>query len=456
VKKSVYLALPVVQQFVGWLSKNLGSEAFAHHYINRRSGPWQCESLYDAYVKYQWRHRAGNTFAHNATTLTTLSNSLHAALLPPINDADACAAATEVMIWGGVVPGNVRWLNANRRLASDLVAVQAAVNRQDTANPILTDPNLRFNAGMTKIYSLICEGLIIYDSRVAATLGWTVTKFCQSLNVVSVPTELRFPWASAKTTPNHPSPKCRNPSSDSLDFPKLISGPQHAEWNLKASWILEAALLSPAGKASEFACDSRLNTLALQLRAVEAALFMIGYDLNPHAVTHYLAAGSRPDATPSVGPEDTSIASAQLGTWIDCQTLSHRNPFRYRFTLKGIEIEEGPSFSVEEINETLNILWRHFHTDSFPLANSVTDVPAGNAPMGMGTAYHRVTRKSPAFTSKLAPILEDLNIIQPIRTKRASSLHWVLNLALLQLDAPTGAVDIAIVLSELQEDLAES
>jgi hypothetical protein len=438
VKKSSYLALPVVQQFVTWLGNNLDSETFAHSYINRRSGAWQCKSLYDAYVQYHWRHRGGHTFAHSAATLTSLGKALHAALTSPADDQAARSAATDVMIWGGVVAGNVRWLNANQNLASDLLAVQAAINAQDTAEAVLTDRQLRFNAGMTKVYSLLCEGFVIYDSRVAATLGWAVRKFCETWQFAAVPAELGFPWAPAKSTPNHPAPKDRNPSSGALTFPKLSSGPLHAQWNLKASWILQAALLTPAGQASQFTSDPSLATPALRLRALEAALFMIGYDLNQHTASA------------------STQAAAAIDAWIECQTLARRNPFRYRFTPTGLEVENGPRFTLKEMNETLDVLWKHFNAGPFPLANSVTGVPSGTVPMGMGTAYYRVTGKSAAFTSKLAAALEDLNVILPVRPSRGSGLHWVLNLEMLQLDSPSSPADVTAVFEELEADLAES
>ncbi|MGI3745864.1 MAG: hypothetical protein ACRYF8_10235 [Janthinobacterium lividum] len=442
--KSSYLATRTVQQFVAWLSKNLDSETFAHSYINRRSGSWQCKSLYDAYVKYQWRHRAGDTFADSAATLTSLSSALHAALASPANDQAARSAATDVMTWGGVVAGNVRWLNANRNLTSDLLAVQAAINAQDTADDVLADRKLRFNAGMTKVYSLLCDGLIIYDSRVAATLGWAVRKFCEAQQLTSVPAELSFPWAPAKSTPNNPAPKNRDPSSTALSFPKLTPGPLHAQWNMKASWILEAALLSSAGQTSQFASDPYLDTPALQLRAVEAALFMIGYDLNQQGAV----ASPRAETAPHV--------SAMSESWIECETLARRNPFRYRLIPTGFQVEKGPSFTVDEVNETLEILWRHFDSAAFPLANSVDGVPNETVPMGLGTAYYRATRRSAAYASKLAAILEDLNIFRPVQTPRTSGLHWALNRDLLKLDTPATRVDVTPVLKELEADLAEN
>lgn len=61
-----------------------------------------------------------------------------------------------------------------------LVSTTAALNSASLINPILQRTGLRFNAGMTKVYSLLADSLIIYDSRVAAALGWIVVKYCQA------------------------------------------------------------------------------------------------------------------------------------------------------------------------------------------------------------------------------------------------------------------------------------
>ena len=69
-------------------------------------------------------------------------------------------------------------------------------------------------------------------------------------------------------------PKNRNPSRSGFKFPKLnLQKDFHALWMIYASWLLKAALTEQQSKFSELACP---------LRALEAALFMIGYDLgNP-------------------------------------------------------------------------------------------------------------------------------------------------------------------------------
>ncbi|GJN55073.1 hypothetical protein [Pseudomonas tohonis] len=456
--KHAYLSpviTPVVAQFVGWLGANLDNNTLSHCYTNRRTGVrWNCTSLYDAYAQYHWPHQplprlsrlAGGSFAHNAATLSALRSDLQRALSPPLNDTAACLGAIEVMTWGGVRAGNVRWLNANTGgLASLLIDTRDALNANDTSDHRLTNPGLRFNSGMTKVYSLICDSLIIYDSRVAAALGWIVTKFCQAMGLSQVPAELCFPWAPAKEAPGTPSPKQRNPSVRNLTFSSLRADASHAKWNMKASWLLEAVL------ASHYARHSRFTSIPQneRLRAIEAALFMIGYDLAYPTATP----PTPPPAPTNSGPpttrstkSGTSAAVTDDSSGYDCYTLSKGKPFRYRIFCQGIDIGMDKTIPVQDINATLSRLKRHFDTDPFPLANSVTGVPKGKAPEGLGVAYFQCTGKSAKHTSRLAAVLEELAIINPCNPAPARGLHWKLNTRLLGLDEQSTQVDISPIL----------
>lgn len=138
----------------------------------------------------------------------------------------------------------------------------------------------RFNAGITKVYSMVLENFIIYDSRVAAALGWLVAQFCRA-GARELLDELRFPWMPAKEAPGHKTPKNRNPSSHPREFPRMNNSPsRHAVWNLRASWVLQAEL-EEAGVSTRF---NEVPPDAAPLRRLEAALFMIGYDLGDSAL----------------------------------------------------------------------------------------------------------------------------------------------------------------------------
>ncbi|MFJ3486784.1 hypothetical protein ACIPL1_25745 [Pseudomonas sp. NPDC090202] len=281
--RSVYLATPAVQHFVEWLSRHLDSAALQHRYTHRKTRQdWQFQGVSDAWRQYHWSHPAisrlnvekGSTAASNAKALAALQTDLQAALQRMDDDA-ACQAAIEVMIWGGVQGRNVNWLQQNRKgLAATLVATRDAIDQGQLDVAILCNKALRFNAGMTKVYSLICRDFIIYDSRVAAALGWLVVRYCEEQGLSAVPKTLAFPWAAAKED-NTATPKNRNPGQGSLSFPRLRTGAFHAQWNMRASWLLHAVLASGAVTGEAFTGENALRNL-------EAALFMLGYDLGGH------------------------------------------------------------------------------------------------------------------------------------------------------------------------------
>ncbi len=431
-----YLSNSNVQRFIEWFSANLNTSVFKHGYLNRMSRTsWNCESLYDAYRQYKWPHPAigrlhvekGADFDSNETALTALKAELERALKMPLNDEAACQAAIDVMVWGGVQAHNVNWLNTHRTgLAAMLAATRDAIDHGNPESAILLDPALRFNAGMTKVYSLICRNFVIYDSRVAAALGWAVVKYCNENGLATLPPELAFPWAAAKEA-GALAPKRRNPGTQTLRFPRLTSGPQHAVWNLRASWLLSAVLESANAKTCGF-------TPATGLRQMEAALFMLGYDLGETAE----------------GAVPTSDAGEQEPDWIECATAAKRVPFRYRMTAGGFVTEKGKRFPVEVINQTLANLQQQFGSAPFPLANSAEHVPNGDSTYGIGTAYYLAMSKrgNPPDTSQLAAILEDLGIFKLTHDRE----HWLFNQDLL----PTGSgkpIDITpIIQRAIDED----
>lgn len=295
-QKIKYLNDRDVREFVLWASQHLCDDKFSHNYINRRTGQiWSCSSLFDAFKNYAWPIRLtpfvkskttaknGSSFLTNASVLDALSNELKIGIDRSILD-QVLIGSIEVMTWGGVRAGNVSWLNNSGNhgdLIDTLKHTRDALNSGDSQNPVLIVNDLRFNAGMTKIYSLICDDFIIYDSRVGAALGWMVTKFCDETGLSNVPPELRFPWAPAKESQDNINPKRRNPGLNGLTFPRLRSGTMHAQWNMKASWLLKDILNQK--NASTCGCFSEVGHL--KLRAFEAALFMIGYDLGGSEAT---------------------------------------------------------------------------------------------------------------------------------------------------------------------------
>ncbi len=450
--KSVFLSKGYVPAFVEWMSANLDSATFEHCYLDRRTMmQWQCNNLYDAYAKYHWKHpaiprlgvAAGHDFQSNNAALTALAYDLNSALVL-INDADVYTATADVMTWGGVRAGNIRWLDANQVGLTQLIASTSTVlNSGTTNNPVLQASSLRFNSGMTKVYSLTCKDFIIFDSRVAAALGWAVVKFCDECGLVSLPPELCFPWAPAKESYRQQIPKERNPSRGLLRFPRLVSGPIHAEWNLKASWILSDVLNHPNASRSKFSGIASIND---RLRALEAALFMIGYDLSGEAAV--ATATNTTNGNLKNGNSFDQTGVCESDEWIDCVTLSKKKDFRYRITADGVEIEDGPVFRDTDINATIAELFTDFGTADFPLANSATEVRNGTSPNGLGACYFKVTQNNPPDTSKLAAVLEEVGVIVRAKSAQSRGLHWRLETDRLRSSESSGRFDVRRALDD--------
>ncbi len=419
-----YLNNKEIQRFINWLSRNLDNSTLEHSYQNRRTKTTiKFNSLYDAYAKYSWNFPAlplldiprGNSFPESAEALSKLQLALSAAITNG-DDSAACDAAIAVMAWGGVTAGNTLWLrNQTQGLVELLSNARDALASGDTSSKTITS-NIRFNAGMTKIYSLIVDNFIIYDSRVAAALGWAVVKFCQESGISTVPSELDFSWAPAKESPQQLNPKCRNPSIGGYQFSRLSSGYRHAECNMRASWVLEAVTEDRNFKCSQFSKASLGN----HLRALEAALFMIGYDL-PRS-EDYLKDMNHQDF------HNAQQATVPNDDVFKYQTLSEKKNFSYRFDKDGIQVIDGKHFSIEVIQNVLKWLKVKFHDTPFPLSNSADKVPSGEAEPGIGMAYYEVTNKKGNVpdTSKLVAILKNENILIELQLNKRA-MHFIQN-----------------------------
>ncbi|EKU81776.1 hypothetical protein [Massilia timonae] len=282
--KQEYLNDEHVKPFLAWMGQQLqaGSRR-GHGYARPRSTPLQFTNLGAAFERYDWafnfrridgRRCAGTSFAENAAVLDDLQERLRDAVAGG-DDAASCDAAVEVVRWGGVAPHNEAWLRANSNgLARCLARVrdQLALGDDDAE----LGAGLRFNAGMTKVYSLLLDHFVIYDSRVGGALAWFVAAWVREQGGQRIPESLRFPCMPAKEDAKAARRKLRNPWLGAAGFPTLGSRPHvHARWNLRASWIVRAVLEEHPGTV--------FGSGAAASRRLEAALFMWGYDLTAPA-----------------------------------------------------------------------------------------------------------------------------------------------------------------------------
>lgn len=439
-----------VQSFVRWLVQATQSDRFEHQWVSRKSNStWSCTDLCDALAKYQWPfsavagHPPGSSYAESADVLNTLSANLAAAS----SGAQLVAACSDVFRWGGVTNGNVSWVTAHEaQLLPHVQQVKKDLQAHLTDSPApngmtiggsTLKPALRFNSGMSKVYSLMVDGLIIYDSRVAAALGMAVLRWAQQCNNNVVPPELAFPWMPAKGAKGQ-APN-RNPGGG-LTRMNQANGQQWAWSALYASMVLGEV--------------SKLTQPRLSTRELEAALFMIGYDVPQ--VPGTLVVAARPSKpVPSSTNADKAEAADMCGIgWSQSHTCGDGNPFNWRVyqrrgsakaSCAGCAVgdlvgQKSPTnrrlIDVAELVDMFRDLtsWFGMH-GHVPLENSDTNVTmatvrAGTAPNGIGRAYVARTGLTARNASRLAAILEDLDLFE---RRPGPTLTWRLTTSAIRL-----------------------
>ncbi|MDQ7793646.1 MAG: hypothetical protein RDU89_04410 [bacterium] len=181
-------------------------------------------------------------------------------------DAQRCLqACLSVLEWGGVRRWNDHYLQTmGSRLGPQLLAVKRKLRLESLDTSAL--PPIRMSSGMVKIYSLLVDDLVMYDSRVAAALCLLTRLFCREAGIHSVPRALRFGLLP------HRSQAQRDPSEGSYSFPTVVRSEAYLDSLARASWLLRAVV---RGRRSLFTC---LGT-GEDLHALQSALFMLGYDV---------------------------------------------------------------------------------------------------------------------------------------------------------------------------------
>lgn len=283
--KNDFLKTTSVKAFVKWIDGKIDSSNSFNHVYNMKKPVrrWECNSIYSAYENYFWPFRYrdpfngevinGNTFDNSALSLSILSQGLRKSIQD--SDYGTCMNhCLSILQWGGVLPKNDRRIiGLGDDICNYLKKVKDRLSCDMLSNEYYYD-EIVMNSGFTKIYSLYIDDFVIYDGRVGAALGFLVRKFCEDHSLEKVPNELAFAWGKGKeSTYKSSSMNKRNPSKGNYIFPELMNNPKrHTESNIRANWLLREIVDKT---------DSKFNKLEkpLQLRALEASLFMIGYDV---------------------------------------------------------------------------------------------------------------------------------------------------------------------------------
>ncbi len=289
--------------FIQWLACRLDAPlSFNHRWVSRHSPigikkgeEWTCESLFSAHEGYVWKAKNIRSnadiqkFTETADYLDLISSDLTQALnAPPFNNSEILSLCEEVLKWGKVdKPTIAKTLrNMGTDLGQYLFEVKNYFNNVDdlAEEDFFLDVNgssypIELDSGTTKIYSLICDNFVMYDSRVGAALAKLVMDWAES-HSTRVPAHLAFPWGKAQTETSklssrrNPDP-VRNSIFLELNSQKKGVDKRHhrIKFNVYANWLL-AELTSRKSRFDQVIPKHR------KLRAIESALFMIGYTIN--------------------------------------------------------------------------------------------------------------------------------------------------------------------------------
>ncbi|OFV71414.1 MULTISPECIES: hypothetical protein [Acetobacterium] len=284
-KKNEFLTTSVVQDFMHWLEQKMDqADSFCHGYqMKKPNRPWECHSIYSAYENYCWPFRfhdpiteepiSGQSFDKSALALSSLSQGLRRSLED--GDPKICRKhCYAVLQWGGVLSNNDKRIDGLGDEICDYLKQIKTRLADDRSSGDYYQPGMIMNAGFTKIYSLCMDDFIIYDGRVGAALGLLVRKFCEAFSLAAVPDELAFAWGKGKESAYKPSAENRrNPGSKRYPFPELSNNPKrHTENNIRANWLIREL-------ADQTESEFKKLDHELRIRAMEAALFMIGYQV---------------------------------------------------------------------------------------------------------------------------------------------------------------------------------
>jgi hypothetical protein len=265
-KKNTFLNNKDVLDFIKWIEPFLDNN-FVHSYElkNDNNRNWKCNSIYNAFEEYCWPNNGQNTsFDYNQKKLNSYKFKLKNAL-DNKNQKEAKDACIKILKWGELEKKNEIYINNNKNIINELTYIKKKYgpNIYDTNTHSLL--KIVITSGFSKIYSILFDDFIIYDSRVSAALCYLIKKFCSDKNLNNIPSELKFSFSKGRKGDE------RNPNNDKYIFTK-INQSNYLINNIKASWLLSGISENTKSKFNELSKD-------IQLRALEAAFFMIGYEI---------------------------------------------------------------------------------------------------------------------------------------------------------------------------------
>ena len=283
-KRSEYLSDSCVSAFIDWTAKKIVTGKWglvqsweSNDNQGRNPSSWDCESLYQAYGKYYWN---GDSFQVMAARFDEFRLGVQVPENPTVWDKRKFLnTANDIVQW------SCKPLPSLMKMRLEALAILKA-------NAVLLDPRsadtddlwrvTHMGAGYSKIYSAMIDDFPIYDSRVGCALTSLIKQFCKENALPQVPKLLRL------GIPSNPGKICRNSSDEDYQFTTIEDeeGYMNSESRLKAGRLL-VEFGSPTGRFSKLPEYMRVSTLEKQWSRIGYKPSSVSYE---HADSNLKAA----------------------------------------------------------------------------------------------------------------------------------------------------------------------
>jgi hypothetical protein len=401
---SAYITKAEVEEFIEFFADKICGK-IEHSYLVRQTGEeWSCKNIKDAALNYRWPWRGSNNLLCDSVKALRGYQSALLTALASRNAIDLRDASIDVFRWGGVLSGNKNRVTAHAvDLPSNYTATESELNLGGDDSKLGKVWNM--NAGFSKVYSLLSEGMIIYDSRVGAALGYLVKRCATENDWETIPEELLFPYAPPRNSETAVNPLNRDPGSfHGVSFPSFSNRPYlHSVFMLRASWIINAVIEKvKCIEESDLSCNGLIIS---KHRFIEAGLFMIGYDLPKNE---------------GENAQQTNLEQFKINsqTTYPYSTLGRNCEFNATLDKYSIQFEKavGSKFEIDLAVIQKALLWlaeRYGNIEFFPLDVSA-ELPYNNSENGLGTAINEVSteRFNPPDGSCIASLLTKIGVLE--------------------------------------------
>lgn len=279
INKKEFINSKNILEFTSFFSQIILGERKIHcEYVPKKDkrNKFMVSSFEEGLKQYSW---AGQSFCDTQKVIEQLSSQLSLAI-EENNELLMLQSTLAILEWGQVYRGCIDWLLAHSekgRLIQSIVhsssIIDGTVAISSSQFEAFFDRNghYRCNSGTTKIFALCSKQSVIYDGRVACAIGMLVHDFLIESQIDQLPPELNFLMDASQRNPSkYTSSSCLFASkTDSVNalYNQAVS-------NFKLNLLLQN--MTQQLDKQLFGLDSRQE----QLRAIEASLFMIGYQVN--------------------------------------------------------------------------------------------------------------------------------------------------------------------------------